>query len=298
MLLLAGYMLLFPPLFVLGPLAGLLLASRPGTAREWAWIAATGLWLTLSLTQPGGLAMQSEHAWALIVTAGFVVLMLFGRVPLVTGSLGAVVLALGFVTLWMGYLGTGWHDVQIAVAHQGWEACRALLALGRSLAPERQADLRSTVDTLGAMVAMGAELLPAVLVLKVLPGLAIAWGWYHRLASRPAGAPAERFADFRFNDQLVWLVVLCLVGFMLPVPDPVRDITANVMVAVGGLYVARGAAITWGSIAAFPPFVLVIVGLGVLFILPVALGGWFAFGLADTWVDFRRRFRPADQTRE
>ena len=34
------------------------------------------------------------------------------------------------------------------------------------------------------------------------------------------------------------------------------------------------------------------------FILPVALGGWFAFGLADTWVDFRRRARAADQTRE
>ena len=298
MLLLAGYLLLFPPLFVLGPLAGLLLASRPGTAREWAWIAVAGLWLTLSLIQPGGLAMQAEYAWALIVTAGFVVLMLFGRVSVVPGALGAVVLGLGLVTLWMGYLGTGWQDLQIAVAHQGWEACRALLAWGQTLAPERQGDLRITVDRLSGIVAMSADLLPALLVLKMLPGLAIAWGWYHRLASRPRGAPAERFAEFRFNDQLVWLVVLGVALFVLPVPDPVRDITANVIVAVGGLYVARGAAITWGSIATFPPFVLVIIGLGVLFILPVALGGWFAFGLADTWVDFRRRFRPADQTRE
>jgi len=298
MLLLAGYLLFFPPLFVLGPLAGLLLASRPGTAREWAWIAAAGVWLTLSLVEPGGLALQTEYAWALIVTAGFVVLMLFGRVPVVTGALGAVVLALGFVTLWMDYLGTGWHAVQMAVAHQGWEACRAMLAWGQGLAPERQADLHNTIDTLGNMVAMGSQLLPAVLVLKVLPGLAIAWGWYRRLASRPGGAPAERFADFRFNDQLVWLVVLCVAMFLLPVPDPVRDITANVMVAVGGLYVARGAAITWGTLSTFPTLVLIIVAFGVLFILPVALGGWFAFGLADTWVDFRRRFRPADQTRE
>jgi hypothetical protein len=233
-----------------------------------------------------------------MVTAGFVVLMLYGRVGLVTGALGATVVALGMFTIWMEYLGTGWHQIQIAVAHQGWEACRALLAWGQSLAPERQDDLRSTVDTLSAMVAMGSELLPAMLVLKVLPGLAIAWGWYRRLASQPSGAPAEKFADFRFSDQLVWLVVIAVAGFLLPIPEELRDITANVMVAVGGLYVARGAAITWGSIAAFPTLVLVIVGLGVLFIMPVALGGWFALGLADTWVDFRRRFRAADQTRE
>jgi hypothetical protein len=33
---LAGYVLLAPPVFVFGPLAGLLLVSRPGTLREWA----------------------------------------------------------------------------------------------------------------------------------------------------------------------------------------------------------------------------------------------------------------------
>jgi hypothetical protein len=297
-MLLAGYLLVCPPLFVLGPLAALLLASRPGTVREWAWIAAAGMWLGLSIWEPAGLALQADYAWALIVTAGFVVLMLFGRVNVVTGALGAAVVALGMFTLWMAYLGTGWHEVQIAVAHQGWEACRALMAWGQSLAPERQDDLRTTVDTLSAMVALGSRLLPAMLVLKVVPGLAIAWGWYRRLASRPGGAPAEKFADFRFTDQLVWLVVLCVSAFVLPVPQELQDLIANVMVAVGGLYVARGAAITWGLISAFPTFVLVIVGVGVLFIMPVALGGWFALGLADTWVDFRRRMRTADQTRE
>ncbi len=299
MLLLAGYLVFFPRLFVLGPLAALLLASRPGTFREWAWIAAAGLWLSLSITQPAGLALQTDYAWALIVTAGFVVLMLFGRVSVVTGAVLAAVAAVGLFTIWMDFLGTGWHELQIAAAHQGWEGCRALLAWGQSrLAPERQEDLRTTVDTLSAMVALSAQLLPAVLVLQVIPGLAIAWSWYQRLAVRPFGAPAEKFADFRFSDQLVWLVVICVAGFMLPVPPELQDLLANVIVAVGGLYVARGAAITWSTIATFPAFVLAIVGLGVLFIMPVAVGGWFALGLADTWVDFRRRFRAAEPTKE
>jgi hypothetical protein len=298
MALLAGYLLFFPPLFVLGPLAGLLLASRPGTLREWAWISAAGLWLALSLYQPGGLAMQAQHAWALLVTAGFVVLMLSGHMRVVSGALWATVAGLGLVTLWARLLGTRWQDIQIAVAHQGWEACRALLAWGQTLAPEQLPGLRTYLDGVAAMVAITSDLLPAVLVLRVLPGLALAWGWYHRLAFRPAGAPAERFADFRFNDQLVWAVVGCVAVWVLPVPAPVRDIAGNVGLVLGGLYVARGVAITWTTLETFPFLVLLIVGVGMLFILPVALGGSFALGLADTWVDFRRRLRPANQTRE
>jgi hypothetical protein len=298
MLLLAGYMLLFPPLFVLGPLAALLLASRPSSVREWGWIGAAGLWLALSLTQPGGLAMQTEYAWALVVTAGFVILMLFARTGVVTGALGATVMALGLVTVWMDVLGTGWHELQLAALHQGWEVCRTLQAWGQGLPADQQESVRSFVDAMSNMVAVSSALLPAILVLKVLPGLAIAWSWYHRLAARPLGQRVETFAEFRFNDQLVWLVVVSVAVFVVPVPDPVQEVFANLLLAMGGLYVARGAAITWGSIATFPTFVLVVVGVGMLFILPVALGGWFAFGLADTWVDFRRRFRPAGQTRE
>jgi hypothetical protein len=298
MALLAGYLLLFPPLFVLGPLAGLLVASRPATFREWAWISAAGLWLALSLYQPGGLALQAQHAWALFVTAGFVVLMLSGRMRVVAGALGATLAGLGLVTLWARLLGTGWQDIQIAAAHEGWEACRVLLAWGQTLAPDQATALREYVNTLGAMVGITSELLPAVLVLRVLPGLALAWGWYHRLSAHPSGAPAERFADFRFSDQLVWAVVLCVALFVIPTPWPVQGIAGNVALVLGCLYIARGVAITWSTIESFPPFVLLIVGLGILFILPVALGGWFALGLADTWVDFRRRFRPADLTRE
>jgi len=298
MALLAGYLLLFPPLFVLGPLAGLLVASRPATFREWAWISAAGLWLALSLYQPGGLALQAQLAWALFVTAGFVVLMLAGRQRVVAGALGATLAGLGLVTLWAQILGTGWPDIQIAAAHEGWEVCRALLAWSQRLAPDQATALREYVDTLAAMVGISSDLLPALLVLRVLPGLALAWAWYHRLSAHPAGTPAERFADFRFSDQLVWAVVLCLAAFVLPIPEAVQDVAGNVAVVLGGLYAARGVAVTWGAIQRFPPLVLFIAGLGILFILPVALGGWFALGLADTWVDFRRRLRPANLKRE
>jgi len=295
MLLLAGYLLLFPPLFVLGPLAGLLLASRPGSPREWAWISASGLWLAMSVWQSGGLAVEMLHAFALFVTAAFVVLMLAGRRSIVAGALLASTVGLGLATVWVRVLGTSWHEIQLAVAHHGWELRRALLA---EVAADAPLAARTFLDAIAQGVAVVADLFPAVLVLTALPGLALAWGWYHRLAARPAGSPVERFADFRFSDQLVWAVVLSVAVLVVPVPAAVAAVAGNIACVAGGLYVARGAAILWTTLRSFPTVVLLAAGVGVLIVLPVALGGLFALGLADTWVDFRRRFQPAGLTRE
>jgi hypothetical protein len=291
--LLAGYLLLFPPLFVLGPLAGLLAASRPTTIREWAWIGAAALWLLVTLGQPGGLASQTLHAWALFVTAAFVVLMLPGRRALVAGSLFATLFGLGAATGWAWALGTRWHDIQLAVAHAGWDYCRQLLA---RLAPSAEPlqDLHVVIDALGDVVGFVSELFPALLVLTALPGLALAWAWYHRIARRPIGAPAGRFAQFRFNDQLIWLVVVSMTAFVVPLPAEVRGGLGNVALVACGLYAARGAAIAWGAMERFPAVLMAALIVGAVFILPAALGGFFAIGLADTWVDFRRRFQAAD----
>ena len=291
-------MLVFPPLFVLGPLAGLLVASRPTTVREWMWIGAAGLWVAASLWQPGGLAPQMTQAWPLFVTAAFVTLMLLGRRTLVTGALLATMIALGGATGWIWSLGTRWQDVQLATARSGWELCRQTLEALRAIGPERAAAGQLAVDAMADGVGWMAALYPALLVLSALPGLAIAWSWYHRLAATPSGAPADRFAKFRFSDQLVWGVVLALAAMLLPVPDPLRHLLGNIALVVGGLYAARGAAILWGGVEAFPLPVLIIIGVGIIFILPIALGGMFSLGLADTWVDFRRRFAADSERRD
>lgn len=295
--LLAAYVVLFPPLFVLGPLAGLLAASRPRTVREWAWIGVAALWLVVSLWQPGGLAAQMLHAWALFVTGAFVALMLTGRCSLVSGALLSTVFGLGAATAWTWWLDTRWQEIQLAVAHTGWEFCRQLLAQG-GLTPERLDSARVYVNALAGGVAVIAQLFPGLLVLTALPGLALAWTWYHRIAAQPAGSPAGRFAEFRFSDQLVWLVVLALAVLVLALPTPVIELAGNLAVVVGALYAARGAAILWGTLNGFPLAVLALILVGVLFVLPVALGGCFALGLADTWVDFRRRYAVADQRGE
>jgi hypothetical protein len=293
MLLLAAYVVFFPPLFVLGPLAGLLAASRPATLREWAWIGAAGLWLLVTLGQPGGLAAQMMQAWALFVTAAFVVLMLPGRRKLVPGALLATVFGFGAATAWAWLLGSRWQDIQLAVAHTGWEFCRQLLTQS-SLGPERLEAARAYIDAIADGVGVVAELFPGLLILAALPGLALAWTWYHRLSRHPAGEPGERFAEFRFTDHLVWLVVASVAAFVLPLPPAITGMVGNVALVVSGLYAARGIAVAWRTMEPLPRVVLAILLIGVFMVLPVALGGFFALGLADTWVDFRRRFRAAD----
>lgn len=289
LLLFGAYVLVFP-LFVLGPLAGLLLASRPSTRREWGWIALAAFWAGTYLAVPGGIARQTLEAWAFFVTAAFVLLMLLRKRDLVAGALLASLFGFGAVTTWAWSLGTRWRDIQLAVEHAGWEMCRQLLQQQALLGPERTEAVRLYVDALAAGVSVSADLFPALLALSALPGLALAWSWYHRLAARPVGQPAEPFARFRFNDQLVWLVIVALAGFLLPLPPAVQGVAGNLALLVGGLYAARGAAILWGSLESFPLLVLIVIMAGVLFILPVAMGGCFTIGLADTWVDFRRRY--------
>lgn len=293
-LLLGAYVVVFPPLFVLGPLAGLLVASRPRTLREWAWIGAAALWLVVGLWQPGGLAEQMLHAWALFVTAAFVALMLSGRVALVPGALLSTVFGLGAATAWTWWLGSRWQEVQLAVAHSGWEFCRQLLEEARNSTRSLHA-VQVYAAALGDGVAVLAQLFPGVLVVTALPGLALAWAWYHRIAARPAGRPAPPFGRFTFSDQMVWLVVACLVVMVLPLPGPVNDLAANLAVVVGGLYAARGAAVLSGTVEGFPLPVMILILIGVFLFLPVAVGGAFALGLADTWVDFRHRFSAAGQ---
>lgn len=295
MLLLAGYLLLFPPLFVLGPLAGLLVASRPRTGREWAWIGAAILWIGFSLTVPGGMAWQTAYAVAMFVTAVFVFLMLFAGRRVVPGALLAAGAGIGIATVGLQALGVQWRAVQLAVAHGMWAMWREQAQLGGTTLFGNASDIEPAANVL---ISTGAELFPGLLVLVLLPGLSLAWSWYHRLADQPGGAAPERFADFRFSDQLVWGVVLGMIALVLPLSGPAANVVANLALVVGVLYVARGVAVLWGSLAPLPTALLLLLGVGVLFIFPVALGAAFALGLADTWVDFRRRRTLAGQTRE
>lgn len=154
---------------------------------------------------------------------------------------------------------------------------------------------------LSAVSRLGQMVFPALLALESLAGLALAWATYHRLSRRRLGAPLSPLRDFRFNDQLVWGLIVGLVILLLPNLEPIRGLGRNLVLFFGALYAIRGLGVlAWfmapgtltvslmvGAVLIFVPFIQVLAILGFMTLGVTALG----LGVGDTWADWRSRAR-------
>ena len=148
----------------------------------------------------------------------------------------------------------------------------------------------------------GQALYPSMLALQSLIALAIAWSIYHRLSRARLGPPLGRLRDFRFNDQLVWGLIVGLTIVFLPTLASVRVVGRNLLVFFGALYALRGLGVlSWfmapGALAITAavgfamlwwPVLNAIAAIGFLFLAIAAFG----LGLGDTWADWRNRAKP------
>jgi predicted membrane protein DUF2232 len=285
-LLFAGYLLVAPPMFVFGPLVGLLLLSRPATLREWVWVAAATSWSLLWLSEAGGLSGQFVRAAAVLVSGSYLALTVWRPSNQLSRCLAATAgagIALGG---WMIGLGVRWTELRQSIQLDLAEIDRLARAQwsGMSGATEALADLAGMADTL-------SMLYPGLLALVAIAGLRLAWSWYHRIAERPIGPAPAPFAAFSFNDQMVWGLVTGVALLLLPLPG-VRVIGDNLVLVWAALYAVRGMAVFAAIAGRVPAPVLVALAAVTLLLLPFVLGGLTLLGLADTWLDFRRRLTP------
>jgi hypothetical protein len=285
-LLFAGYLLVAPPMFVFGPLAGLLLLSRPATLREWVWAAAAASWSLLWLSEGSGLSGQFVRAAAVLVSGSYLALTLWRPSNQLSRCLAATAgagIALGG---WMVGLGVHWTELRQSIQLDLGEIDRLARAQwsGMSGATEALADLAGMADTL-------STLYPGLLALAAIAGLRLAWSWYHRIAERPIGPAPAPFAAFSFNDQMVWGLVIGVALLLLPLPGA-RVVGDNVVLVWGALYTVRGMAVFAAVAGRVPVPVLAAIAAVTLLLLPFVLGGLTLLGLADTWLDFRRRLTP------
>ncbi|HKT60355.1 MAG TPA: DUF2232 domain-containing protein [Gemmatimonadales bacterium] len=284
MLALAGFLLLAPPVFVFGPLAGLLLVSRPGTAREWLWLLAAGAWSALWLQQIGGVGAQVTRAAAVLLCGAFLSLTLWQPSNAVGRAVAATATAAAVLGLWMWRLGIGWSRLVQGVNQELSQYETVVREQWRTAGAPQQ-----LIDQAGSMVHSVSQLYPGLLALAGIAGLRLAWTWYHRLAVHPMGAPPAPFRTFGFSDQLVWGWVLALTLTLVPVPEAWRLAGANLLLVLGVLYAARGLAVVLSQAGGVAGPVGVVLGFIAVFLLPFVVGGLTLLGLADTWLDFRRR---------
>ena len=278
-----------------GPLAGLLLLSRPSTTREWVWLAGAAAWSAVWLQQSGGLAPQFARAGAVLLTGTFLALTVWRPSAHFSRALTATVLAGAALVVWMWHLDVPWGEIQRAVENNLWAHNRELMmrlgeaARSRPGAEGLLTEMSSVVRTTGSFY-------PALMMLAGLGGLRLAWRWYHRIAPRPVGPAPAPFAAFRFSDQLVWGWVVGLALSLLPGPGLGALMGSNLLLVWAVLYAARGLAVfSVGSGRVSPP-VIATISLVAMFLLPFVLAGLTLLGLADTWLDFRRRLVTTSAT--
>ncbi len=281
-----AFLFLAPPLFLLAPLALLLLFSRPSTVREWLWIALAGLSaskIVLDLEAAPAPA-RLLGAMGMIMAGAFVVL---AHAAPRQGGLGraAIAVAIGVlgVIAWGRSAGLELSAIDAAV---GADLKRSLEILLEGAAPDQ-------VQSALASVPAVARAFPAIAALQALLGLTLAWSWYHRLAIRPIGEPPGPFSAFRFNDHLIWGAILTLGLALAPLGDTFARVITNALVMWAGLYAVRGLAVAGHGARRWPiPGRILVVVMSFL-AAPIALGTLLSLGLADTWIDFRNRAVPA-----
>lgn len=274
--------------------------GRGSIALSWVLLAA---WLAASLLRTGSAFDRLAAGWGVLVAALFgVVCVATGVRPLLGRALAAVglalVLAMGAFAVGDGTAAQARRVVQVELERRAahglaqWDAnartpeWRDLTARNPDLA-EMEDRMREELD---ALPAAGIVALPAMLALETLAALGLAWALFHRLSRTRIGPPLSRLREFRFNDQLVWGLVVGITLLVLPALAEMREAGINLIVFFGALYLLRGfGVLTW--FLAPRGLALALLFAMVLLAPPIVGAAALWFGLGDTWFDWRSRPR-------
>jgi hypothetical protein len=304
-------LLLIVPALAACALVGWWAGGRTLLALVWIGVAAL---VATQTARTSDAFYNLARGWSLVLAGSFGLVCLFGaRRPFFPRALLALTVAIG-LALMMSAVGpvSGEHmsgAVRDELTRRNTVAMDSLNAFVKRH-PTEWGELVSKVPQLASVPAeterqlnllsrAGTVLYPSLLAIESLIALAIAWAAYHRLSRARLGPPLGALRDFRFNDQLVWGLIVGLTIVFLPTLVSVRIVGRNLLVFFGALYAVRGlGVVSWfmapgaltltatvGVVMLFLPVLGVIAALGFLFLAIAALG----LGLGDTWADWRRR---------
>ncbi|MEO7082743.1 MAG: DUF2232 domain-containing protein [Gemmatimonadaceae bacterium] len=308
-------MMLFVPVVAACALVGWWAGGNAFHAIAWTGIS-------ILLLGPSGTAptpfSSLARGWSLLLAGAFGLVCLFGnRRPLFSRALIALGITFCLATL-MTVLGPmtasrasqtvseelarrdkGWTEMldSVITAHpKEWTQLTTNVPQFAEIRTEWPKELANFSD-------FGATVFPSLLALESLAAIALGWATYHRLGRTRLGAPMRPLREFRFNDQLVWGLIVGLTIVLLPTLSTVSAFGKNLLVFFGVLYAMRGLGVlswfmapgrfgvtlTIGVLMLFAPILNGIAAIGFVMLGVASL----ALGLGDTWADWRGRARPA-----
>ena len=299
------------PTALLGlPLAALLLALPP---RRPAQLVLAALGLLLALAGPLDSAIgQFDRVWALLLGVWFVVSLYVVRdISLTSRSLLATLATAASSAIFLlfrpgGIAGLD-RELNATLTAAVKQQIELWNAAGAKLPP-------AFVQGMYRVVEMRSQVALALAALASMAALALAWAVYRRTTLRtprdePAdaqgaptatGAPAAPVAplpplrEFRFRDELVWVLIAGVLLVLVPgLGQGAVRAGSNLLTFMGALYALRGVAVlvsmSGGAFGLGGLLLVLFAALADSWIPALVISAAVLVGLTDTWLDLRAR---------
>jgi hypothetical protein len=277
-----------PGLLIAVPFA-LLVALRPPRSLLAVLLAGLGAAFVVVGAPDSGL-WYVERGWALLLGTFFVAVSIrWPECRFLGRGVGSVLGAFVGMGLLFGVRPGEWAIVDWAVKSRTEVLVSGLLqSIRTSVGPDAVPE-GFEAQVLQA-ITFQSFLFPALLGLTSLSALGCAWFLFRKLSHGP-GEALGPLKDFRFNDQLVWILIAGFVA-LLASSGVVARVGVNAVVFMGALYVLRGAGVVLAITGGFSLFGWILLAVGFVFLAPFVIMGAAFIGLGDTWFDLRRREGP------
>ena len=264
-----------------------LLLVGTNTLRGYAILGATLIAIIIVVVGPYDGMWYLERGWALLLGGCFVGLSIVRpKMKISDRALEAVFGALVLAAILMTLMSGAWNIVDWVISDRVRATVAQVIALllswgGEGLAPALITALYQTAE---------AQILifPALTALASMSALLLSW-WLFIFFSGRSEEALGSVKDFRFNDHLIWMLVVGLFLLFTRWSEPLQRLGSNAVVFIGALCAVRGAAVIVFITGGFSVLGYAMTLLGLVIVPPIVLGGAVLIGIADIYLDVRKR---------
>ena len=270
-----------PSVLVAVPFLVLVATNLP---HRYAILSATLIAMLIVMIGPYDGMWYLERGWALLLGGSFVGLSIVRpKMKISDRALEAVFGALMVLVILMTLIPGAWNVVDWVISDRVRATVAQVIALGGSewLTPAFISALYQTAE-------VQVLIFPALTALASMSALLLSW-WLFTLFSGRSEEVLGSVKGFRFNDHLIWIFVVGLFLLFTRWSEPLHRVGSNAVVFIGALCAVRGAAVIVFITGGFSVLGYAMTIFGLVIVPPIVLGGAILIGIADIYLDFRKR---------
>ena len=253
--------------------------------RGYAISGATLIAIIIVMIGPYDGMWYLERGWALLLGGCFVGLSIARpKMKISDRALEAVFGALVLAAILMTLMSGAWNIVDWVISDRVRATVAQAITLVGMFFPLAPALITAFYQTADAQILI----FPALTALASMSALLLSW-WLFIFFSGRSEEALGSVKNFRFNDHLIWMLVVGLFLLFTRWNEPLQRLGSNAVVFIGALCAVRGAAVIVFITGGFSVLGYAMTLLGLVIVTPIVLGGAVLIGIADIYLDFRKR---------